>query len=173
MALKEAIAAIITWTTDPSLEREAIWLQTTNGVPLGDNTDFSRQIPNFSDSYRISPTATEFYLEVPIFSDKKCPFFPTYSYVTTSKPLHFVSVHPQDDPLPFRRPPDPVPPPPHPTPPGPAGPVERRLPQPGTKRPNFTDTITEFLPTATGFGRQLALIPPGQPACSPTSPQGS
>ena len=31
----EAITAITTWTIDPSLEREAIWLRTKHNVPLG------------------------------------------------------------------------------------------------------------------------------------------
>jgi hypothetical protein len=35
---EEAIAAITTWTADPSLEREAIWPRTKHDVPLGHNT---------------------------------------------------------------------------------------------------------------------------------------
>ena len=104
----------------------------------------------FSDSYRFFPTATDFYRQLPKFTDsyrffstKNDRFFPTDSYVYTSEPLRLVYVHP----LPFPQPPDPVPRPPDPARPFcPAGPVELRLPPPATctKRPNFTDTATEF-----------------------------
>ena len=90
-------------------------------------TEFSRQLQNLTDSYRILQTATD-------FSRRKT----TDSYVPTSEPLRLVYVHP----LPFPRPHDPVPPSPDPAPPFcPAGPVELSLPPPAicTKRPNFTD----------------------------------
>ena len=35
---KEAITAIITWTTDPSLELEAIWPLEKHDFPVRDNT---------------------------------------------------------------------------------------------------------------------------------------
>ena len=104
---------------------------------------FFRQLPNFSDSYRILQTAIEFYQQLPIFSDEKRPIFPDRFlrlYLRTAESCLRTS-------LPFPQPPDPVPPPPDPAPPFcPAGPVELRLPPPATctKRPNFTDTATEF-----------------------------
>ena len=36
---------------------------------------FLQQLPNFSDSFRILPTATELYRQVPMFPDEKRPIF--------------------------------------------------------------------------------------------------
>ena len=102
-------------------------------------TDFFRQLPNFTNSYRILPTATDLSDEKrPIFSDR---FLRFYLYI----------------PSPFPNPP--IPSIPDPAPPFcPAGPVELRLPPSATctKRPNFTDTATEL-------SRQLPNFPTGVP----------
>ena len=76
---------------------------------------FFRQLPNFSDSYRILQTAIEFYQQLPIFSDEKRPFFPDIflrSYLRTaahclgtSPPLSPISTPRFRPPTPRTRPP--------------------------------------------------------------------
>ena len=134
---------------------------------------FFRQLPNFSDSYRILQTAIEFHQQLPIFSDEKRPIFPDRFlrlYLRTAESCLRTS-------LPFPQPPDPVPPPPDPAPPlCPAGPVELLLPSPATctndrilpnffdrdtklcrQLPNFADRDTEFCLQKRG-GKQAHLF---------------
>ena len=133
-------------------------------------TEFFLQLPIFSDSYRILPTATEFYRQLPIFPTKNVRFFPTDSYgsTCTSPPL---------SPTPQSRPPTPGSSPP--TLPG----RPRRAPLAAASHlhktteihrhsyflqlPNFSDRGTEFyqqLPNSverdTDVGQQRYLILP-------------
>ena len=98
-----------------------------------------RQLLNFSNSYRILTTGTDFFRQktsdfpqnIPMFLPRnRCVLF---RYISSPFP---------DLPIPSPHPP--ILPPPSDS----AGPVERRLQPPITcpnlKRPNFTDTITEF-----------------------------
>ena len=102
----------------------------------------------FSDSYRSLPTATEFYPQLPNFTysyrfspTKNDRFFRQIHF--TSEQLCLVYVHP----LPFPQPPNPVLPPQDPAPLlCLAGPVELRLLPPATctKQLKFTDTATSY-----------------------------
>ena len=121
----------------------------------------------FSNSYRIFPTAnefyrqltnfttgTEFYRQEPFFSRRKTPdcarHIPTFLHPNRCVLFRYIpSSFPTSTPL--SRPPTPLSRLP---PSGPAGPVEIRFPPLAacTKQTNFTDTITEFC-------QQLLMLP--------------
>ena len=52
---EEAFAAITTWTTDPTLEREAIWPRTKRNISLGDNIRILVALSDTSTMPRCAP----------------------------------------------------------------------------------------------------------------------
>ena len=123
----------------------------------------------FSDNYRIFPTATEFFSQLPNFTDrhrfvrqpgyryrflstKNVQFFPTYSYVPTSELVSPVLAHP----LPFSRPSpaDPV------TSCPPSGPP---LPDSDPPMPTESPDSANFCPQLPNFADSYRILPTESP----------